>query len=64
MATAWYASEEFDDNFIGGFGFGLRFLVPFVNQFRFDFAFGESGTSLKVHIGAFTKAVAQRLRVR
>ena len=64
VGTAWYANEEFDDNFIGGYGFGLRLLVPFVNQFRFDFAFGESGTDFKVHIGAFTKAVAQRFRVR
>ena len=64
VGTAWYASEEFDDNFIGGYGFGLRFLLPFVNQFRFDFGFGESGKSFKVHIGAFTKAVAQRFRIR
>ncbi len=59
------STRRFVEGFrLGGYGFGLRFLVPFVNQFRFDFGFGESGKSFKVHIGAFTKAVAQRFRVR
>jgi len=65
LGIAWNQSDEFKkDNLIGGYGFGLRFLVPFVNMFRFDFGFGEPGESFKVHIGAFTKPVAQRVRVR
>ena len=65
LGIAWNQSDEFKkENFIGGYGFGLRFLVPFVNMFRFDFGFGEPGESFKVHIGAFAKPVAQRVRVR
>ncbi len=65
LGIAWDESEQFkSDNFIGGFGFGLRFLVPFVNMFRVDFGFGEPGESIRLHIGAFEKPVAQRFRVR
>jgi len=65
LGIVWNKSSEFEtDNFIGGYGFGIRFLVPFVNQFRFDFGFGEPGRSMRVHIGAFEKPVAQRFRVR
>ena len=65
LGIAWNDKDQFDpDNFIGGYGFGLRFLVPFVNMFRFDFGFGEPGESFRIHIGAFEKPVAQRFRVR
>ncbi|MFQ5825574.1 MAG: BamA/TamA family outer membrane protein, partial [bacterium] len=65
LGIAWNNSDQFDaDNFIGGYGFGLRFLVPFVNMFRFDFGFGEPGEGFRIHIGAFEKPVAQRFRVR
>jgi len=65
FAVAWNESNEFKKkNAIGGYGVGLRLLVPFVNMFRFDFAKGESGKSFSVHIGAASKAVAQRFRVR
>ena len=65
LGVAWDESEEFKkDNFIGGFGLGFRFLVPFVNMFRFDFAFGESGEGFILHIGSLEKPVAQRFRVR
>ena len=44
LGIAWDESEEFrKDNFIGGFGLGFRFLIPFVNMFRSDFALGKSG---------------------
>ena len=65
LGIAWNNSDEFEtDRFIGGYGFGVRFLVPFVNQFRIDFAYGQQGRRLKLHLGAFEKPVAQRLRVR
>ncbi|MFQ5824879.1 MAG: BamA/TamA family outer membrane protein [bacterium] len=65
LGIVWNDKDQFDaDNFIGGYGFGLRFLVPFVNMFRFDFGFGEPGESFRIHIGAFEKPVAQRFRVR
>ncbi len=65
LGIAWNTSDQFDtDNFIGGYGFGLRFLTPFVNMFRFDFGFGEPGESFRIHLGAFEKPVAQRFRVR
>jgi len=65
LGIAWDETDEFkSDNFIGGYGFGLRFLVPFVNMFRVDFGFGEPGESIRLHIGAFEKPVAQRFRVR
>jgi outer membrane protein assembly factor BamA len=65
LGIAWNDKNQFDtDNFIGGYGFGLRLLVPFVNMFRFDFGFGEPGESFRIHIGAFEKPVAQRFRVR
>ncbi len=65
LGLAWDDADAFDlDNSIGGYGLGFRFLVPFVNMFRFDFAKGESGESFSVHIGAFSKAIAQRFRVR
>ena len=41
LGLAWNKSSEFKkDNLIGGYGFGLRALVPFVNMFRFDAGFG------------------------
>ncbi len=65
LGVAWNESDQFKtDNFIGGYGAGVRFLVPFVNMFRFDFADGQSGKSFQVHIGSFAKPVAQRFRVR
>ncbi|MFQ5753324.1 MAG: BamA/TamA family outer membrane protein, partial [bacterium] len=65
LGIAWNESQEFNtDNFIGGYGLGLRLLVPFVNMFRIDLGLGESGKSVKLHLGAFEKPVAQRFRVR
>lgn len=65
LGAAWDERREFAArNFIGGYGLGVRLLVPFVNMFRFDFALGESGKSVQLNIGAFSKAVAQRFRVR
>jgi outer membrane protein assembly factor BamA len=65
FGLAWNEKSEFKlDNFIDGYGFGVRFLVPFVNTVRLDFAFGEPGEGMRFHIALFEKSVKQRARVR
>ena len=62
---AWDESQEFaTNNFITGYGVGLRLLVPFVDQVRLDFAWGEPGQGMTFHFGIFPKAEMQRARVR
>ena len=62
--SAWNESEEFSRNFIGGVGFGIRLIVPYVNLVRIDFGFGQSGQGMIPHFGVLEKAVYQRRRVR
>ena len=62
--SAWNESEEFSRNFIGGAGFGIRLIVPYVNLVRIDFGFGQSGQGMIPHFGVLEKAVYQRRRVR
>ena len=64
LGSAWNDSEQFSGNFIGGYGFGIRALIPFVNMVRFDLAWGESGVGVSVNIGIMEKAEMQRCRVR
>ncbi len=65
LGIAWNQGSDFTaDNFIGGYGFGLRLLIPFVNVIRIDFAFGQSGTGINRHIGLGEKADEQRKRIR
>ncbi|NWG13310.1 MAG: BamA/TamA family outer membrane protein, partial [Acidobacteria bacterium] len=52
------------EGFIGGYGFGLRLLIPFVDVVRIDFAFGQAGTGIHRHIGLGEKAEEQRKRIR
>ena len=51
-------------DFAGGYGVGLRLLVPFVNVIRFDVATGEPGRSARFHFAILQKTVMQRRRVR
>jgi outer membrane protein insertion porin family len=61
----WDEDAQFrTDNVIAGGGVGLRLLIPFVQVVRFDVAYGESGSRLNLHIGAFEKAEKQRARIR
>ena len=61
----WSEGGEFAlDNFIGGFGAGIRVLLPGVGMIRFDFGLGQPGASIQFHVGAFEKALAHRRRVR
>ena len=65
MGHAWSGSEEYTwDNYISGYGVGLRLLLPKIGMMRFDFGWGESGKSIRFHVGGFEKAVKQRERVR
>ena len=65
LGIAWDGGAEFAaDNLIGGYGFGLRLLLPFVDVIRIDFAFGQPGTGINRHIGLGEKAEEQRKRVR
>jgi outer membrane protein insertion porin family len=52
------------ENFIGGFGLGLRLLLPIVGVVRIDVGWGQSGKGIFLHLGAFEKPVVTRKRVR
>ncbi len=52
------------NNFIGGYGVGLRLLLPGVSAIRLDFGWGQSGAKVVVRFGVFEKADVQRRRVR
>lgn len=61
----WDEGPEFaTDNFIDGYGLGLRLLLPIVQVARFDVAWGDRGKSVFIHLGSFEKATMQRRRVR
>lgn len=61
----WYEGPEFStENFINGYGFGLRLLLPIVQVARIDLAWGEQGKTVFLHLGSFEKATMQRRRVR
>jgi outer membrane protein assembly factor BamA len=62
--SAWTESAEFNRNFIGGAGFGIRLIVPYVNLVRLDFGFGQSAQGVIPHFGVLEKAAYQRRRVR
>jgi outer membrane translocation and assembly module TamA len=62
--TAWNLEEEFGRDFIGGAGFGIRVIVPYVNVVRIDFGLGQPHQGLIPHIGIMEKAVYQRRRIR
>ncbi len=65
LGHAWNASRELAiGRFIGGYGLGLRVLVPFVDEIRLDAAFGEPGEGMTFHFGIFPKVLMQRARVR
>jgi outer membrane protein insertion porin family len=65
VGIAWDSAEQFAaNNFLDGYGLGLRFFVPFVDVIRFDFAWGEPDEGLRRHFGVPWKAVKQRQRIR
>jgi outer membrane translocation and assembly module TamA len=61
---AWNGSDEFEPSRSRtGFGVGLRWLLPAINEIRTDVAIGEDG-KVYFHLGVGEKFNAQRLRVR
>jgi len=61
----WDEPREFaGNNFIDGYGFGLRLLLPIVGVARVDLAWGEQGKTVFLHLGSFEKATYARRRVR
>jgi outer membrane protein assembly factor BamA len=63
--VAWSVSDEFaTDNFIGGYGLGVRLLLPAIGMLRFDLGWGQGGRGISLHIGSLEKAVAAKKRVR
>jgi outer membrane protein assembly factor BamA len=64
LGTAWSEGRDFTRNMIAGGGFGFRFLVPFVEMVRMDFAFGQSGTGIRPHLHLREKADYSRNRLR
>jgi len=64
VGTAWNDSQQFGDNFIGGFGGGVRLTIPVVVLLRLDLAYSQNQFGIKIAIGGGEKAEAQRQRVR
>ncbi len=65
VGHAWSESNDFAVNqFIDGYGIGLRILLPFVDEIRLDVAWGAPGEGLTFHFGIYPKVVMQRERVR
>ena len=65
FGVLWNESDQFKpDNFIGGYGVGLRLLMSGVGAIRLDFGWGQSGAKVLVGFGVFEKADMQRARVR
>jgi outer membrane protein assembly factor BamA len=65
LGIAWDEADQFRSrNFIGGFGLGVRLLLPLVGVTRFDVAWGQNGIGISLHVGSFEKPVMSRMRVR
>jgi len=64
VGTAWTEGPEFGDNFIAGFGAGLRLTIPVIVLLRLDLAYARNEFGIKLAIGGGEKALAQRNRVR
>jgi outer membrane protein insertion porin family len=61
----WDDGPEFAaNNFINGYGFGLRFLIPMIGVARVDVAWGDETQTVFFHLGSYEKATAARRRVR
>ena len=64
VGTAWNSGPEFGDNFIAGYGAGLRLTIPAAVMFRLDLAYAKNEFGIKFAIGGGEKAYAQRQRIR
>ncbi len=65
VGIAWNDADELSTSrLVDGYGVGLRFLLPFVDIVRLDFAFGQPDKDIQRHVGVLEKAAMQRRRVR
>jgi len=65
LGIAWDEADQFrSHNFIGGFGVGVRLLLPIVGVTRLDIGWGQKGQGIFLHLGAYEKPVMSRKRVR
>lgn len=65
LGIGWNTQDEFKaEKFIGGFGAGVRLLLPIVGVLRLDVGWGQPGMGIFLHLGAFEKPVMARRRVR
>jgi hypothetical protein len=65
LDIAWTEDRQFAaNNFIGGYAGGLRLIVPWVSEIRFDFAAGQPGGGLRFEFAFGPKATAQRAAAR
>lgn len=65
LGIAWDEADQFrSHNFIGGFGVGVRLLLPIVGVTRLDVGWGQKGQGIFLHLGAYEKPVMSRKRVR
>ena len=64
LGTVWSQGPDFTGNMIAGGGFGIHFLVPFVDTVRMDFGFGQAGTGIHPHIHIREKPRYSRNRIR
>lgn len=65
LGIAWDEADQFrSHNFIGGFGVGVRLLLPIVGVTRLDVGWGQKGQGIFLHVGAYEKPVMSRKRVR
>jgi outer membrane protein insertion porin family len=65
LGIGWDQKNEFTaKNFIGGYGVGVRLMLPIVGIMRIDFGWGQPGKAIMIHLGAYEKPVVARKRVR
>ena len=64
FGSAWSEKTEFGDAFIVGYGVGFRFIIPYVDAARLEFAFGKEGGGIKVLVATGEKADRARWRIR
>jgi len=65
LGYVWNNATEFmPGKFLGGAGFGLRLIIPYVGLSRLDLAWGQPGLGVRFCLGSYEKPVRQRERVR
>ena len=64
FGAAWSEEEEFGDSFIFGYGVGFRFILPYIDAARIEFAAGQKGEGIKVLLTTGEKADRARWRIR